>query len=338
MKNRTGMTAAVALVLAAAMMLGACARAKTPAEAYEYPADYPKYGTSDLARNKAGLSVEKEASMEQPDAPDGGFAYAEDDDAKIVWTGTVSMETTAWDETAAALSSLFASYGVQVMNSQERGGTSYYENGMDRKSARYAEYTLRVPSEHFADFMKGFENVKGSVTSSSTSRADMTKQYDENALVIDLLNTEYSELKELMSEAKDLSEILMLRDRMTEVMKEIKILSQTNNTIDYDVQYSRVTLSLREVMVYTDPDKGESWFTRFGKAFTEGASDFADFLGDVAIWFSGHLFYLILAVAIIGLPVFLIARKIRKKKGVKKSRKKVSAEKTEEVPEEKAEA
>ncbi|MBQ9910363.1 MAG: DUF4349 domain-containing protein [Lachnospiraceae bacterium] len=314
MKNRNRIMTVIATALSCVTLLAACSSAKQQAD----------YSHKTVRPQNAGFYEWTTASDNQfaeapADAENEWFEYAEDENSKIVWTGMVSMESTSWDETKAALRDLFTRYGVQVMDSHESGGTSYYENGTDRKNARSAEYILRVPSEHFGAFMNGFSEVKGSVTSSSVSRADMTKQYNENEITLDLLNTEYSELKELMKEAKDLSEILMLRDRMTEVMKEIKVLSQSNNTIDYDVQFSKVSLNLREVMVYTDPSKGESWFTRFGKAFAQGASDFLDFLGDAVIWFGGHLFYLILALAIIGLPIFFIIRKIRKKKGLKKN-------------------
>ncbi len=326
MINRNKIMTVIAVAFSCVMLLAACSSARQEAD-YAHNADRPKNGSL-----YEGALVSEDHSVEVPaGAENGWLEYANDENSKIVWTGMVSMESTSWDETTAALRELFARYGVQVMDSRESGGTSYYANGTDRKNARNAEYILRVPSEHFGEFMNGFSEVKGSVTSSSVSRADMTKQYNENEITLDLLNTEYSELKKLMKDAKDLSEILMLRDRMTEVMKEIKVLSQSNNTIDYDVQYSKVSLVLREVMVYTDPSKSESWFTRFGKAFAQGASDFLDFLGDAAIWLGGHLFYLILAFAIIGLPIFFIARKIRKKNGLKKNPKK--AENTTEIKE-----
>ena len=297
-----------AVLLTLAMLFGACSAAAAN-------------GKSGYALEEAKASPGYYNQVSAEDSSKGGasevpydFELATDESAKIVWTGSVSMETTEWEATVADLKALFAAYNVQIMTSNETGGTSYLSNGTPRKSARSASFTLRVPSENFGAFMDGFSSIKGSVTGSSKNRADLTKQYNENELELELLETEYEDLKRLLEQAKDLSEIMMIRDRMTQVMKEIKSLSQTNNTIDYDVLYSRVTLNLREVVVYSDPEKSENWFVRFGKSFVEGTSDFFEFLGDVVVWLGGHIFYLILIAALIGLPIILIVRGSRKRR------------------------
>ncbi|MBR4768524.1 MAG: DUF4349 domain-containing protein [Lachnospiraceae bacterium] len=302
---------ALAAIFTSLLLLTGCSAnsmsGKT-AENYSDSAAEMPYG-----ENYGGTSLyEREGSEEKTDSGTP-FELADDPNAKIVWTGSVGMETTEWNETMSGLKALFAKYGVQIMSAEEGGGNRYQSGGSVRTTARYATFVLRVPSENFADFMDGFGDVKGSVTGTKKSRADMTKQYNRNALELELLNTEYDDLKKLLSEAKDLNEIMMIRDRMTEVMTEIRSLSESNNKIDYDVQYSKVIYTLQEVLVYSDPSKTESWFVRFGKSFVNGAKAFGEFIGDAVIWLGENLFFLILfAVIFAVLPLIIIRSCIKK--------------------------
>ena len=262
------------------------------------------------AVDKENFMVEENTGGYAAEIP--GFEYVKDEKAKIIWTGTVSMETTNWEGTMEGLTDLFTACDVQVVSSEERGGTSYEVSGVKRTSARSANYVVRVPSEKFQEFMNGFGNVEGAVVSSNTSSADKTKQYNENELMLELLNTEYEDLKQLLASAKDLSEILLVRDRMTEVLAEIRQYSNANNAIDYDADYSRVSLSLREVVIYSDPEKADSLFVQVGKAFVQGLTGFIAVIGNVAVWLVGHLFYLILITGIAVLMIVLIRKGLRK--------------------------
>ena len=311
MKNRLWMILAV--VMAAVLVFAGCSAKNAEGTGnYYYDAEMP--------------NSENAKSDQYSGSDDAGFVLATDEGRKIVWTATIGMETTEWSATMAGLKTLFDAHGVQVMSANEQGGNYYEVSGATRRSARSVSYVLRVPSANFQAFMEGFSDVTGSVTKSTKSRADMTKVYDENALTIDLLQTEYDDLKELLKEAKDLTEIMLIRDRMTEVMTEIKKLNQANNDIDYNVDYSRVTLSLREVVVYSDPEKQENWFTRFGNGFVEGVTGFGTFMGEVIIWIFSHIFYLLLIAVAIWLPIFLIRRANRKRRAKREAAKAAQAQ------------
>ena len=322
----------LAIVLAMVLVAAGCSAAK---EAYN-----GNYAKEDAAYDYEDASSLYNSGNTSDPGASSSFDLANDAGLKIVWTGTVAMESTEWEKTITDLKALFSQYGVQVMASEESGGNRYETSGSIRTSARYLKMELRVPSENFGDFMDGLGKATGSVTNASKSRADLTKQYDSNELSLKLLNEEYEDLSKLMSEAKDLSEIMMIRDRMTEVMKEIRSLTETNNHIDYDVQYSRVTLTLREVVVYSDPEKEDSWIVRLGKSFAEGARNFVDGLGDFVVWLGGNIFQILLLVAIfVVIPIIIIRsciRKGKKKREAKDAEKKAGEAAKEAKPAENA--
>ena len=248
------------------------------------------------------------------DAGDPGFELAVDENAKIVWKGNVTFETTVWDDTMREMRAFFAECGASIMSSEESGGNRYETSGKVDYSAKSLRCTVRVPSENFAVFMDGFGKITGSVVRSSTSRSDMTKQYNSNELSLELLHTEYEDLKALLAKAETLEEIMTVRERMTEVMKEIRTLSQANNDIDYDVAFSEVSLAVTEVKIYSDPEKTESWTERIGKSFKDGIDAFVSFLDGASVWIVGNVILLAFLALSIWLPIFLIRRGVRKRR------------------------
>ena len=265
--------------------------------------------------------TEEAVEAEEPDMAyesSDSFSLAEGtgENEKIVWTGSVSMQTMQWDQTLQELGALFEKYGVQVMNASENTGSySYYSSSS--KMERYCSYELRVPSDNFKAFFDGFDGISGLVTSSNKYRTDMTKVYNDNSLRIELLQTEYDELNELMGRAETVDEILEIRDRMTEVLYELQSLQNANNTIDYDVDYSFVSLYLQEVVIYETEDV--SFGTRISYAIQDGWEGFVETLQDILIFILESLPFLIVFVALPIVIVIIVVKRIRKNKKQKKA-------------------
>ncbi|MBP5662506.1 MAG: DUF4349 domain-containing protein [Clostridia bacterium] len=253
-----------------------------------------------------------DADRESKTAQSDSFPLAEKDDpdAKIVWTGSVQMQTTDWSKTVDDLSQVFAQYGAEVISAEENSGASYYYGS--RANAKRAVYELRVPSETFAEFFDAFSDVNGSVTSAQKSREDMTRAYNDNALKIALLETEYNELKALMEKAGSVEEILAIRDRMTGVLYELESLNKANNQIDYDASWSRVTLTLQEVIVYSEVDA--DFGQRVKVAFINGWAEFASAMQEIFVFLLAALPWLLLLGGITVLTVLLIRRGNRKRR------------------------
>ena len=94
-------------------------------------------------------------------------------------------------------------------------------------------------------FYESLSEVDGTITSSNVNIEDKTKTYKDNAKRMEILQTEYNELKELMEKANTVEEILSIKERMTNVTYEIETLKGTNDTIDYDADYGSISLTLQ---------------------------------------------------------------------------------------------
>ena len=234
------------------------------------------------------------------DGSSGGsmdLATENDPNAKIVWTGNADIETTVWNDTINDIIGLSNEYGVQVMSSSSRDGDDYWYSSKSHSYAgRSMTYELRVPSEKFGEFFDSLGDVNGRLMSSSKSRADMTGVYKDNARQIELLEAEYEYLKGLLDQAADVTEMLSVRDRMTDVLYDLERLNAKNDSIDYDAVWSKVTLSVTEVIVYQEDDS--PFFIRMGAAFV---SSWADFVGviETAIIFIIHVLPYGIVLAII---------------------------------------
>ena len=127
------------------------AAAETPMEAPAEPEEEFAYDT--VATTEAGSGA-----AETPEPDDSVADYT----AKIIYTASVSIETTEFDKAVAALESQVQKIGGFVESSNVTGDTQYNADGTTSIVNRWAYYTVRIPCEQFEAFLhetEGFGNV-----------------------------------------------------------------------------------------------------------------------------------------------------------------------------------
>ena len=152
--------------------------------------------------------------------------------------------------------------------------------------------------------MDDLDSITGHVNSKSQDAEDLTRQYSETASKIASLKTQESRLLTFMEQAKDISEMLEIEDRLADVRYEIETLLNQNNDIDLRVQYSTLTLTVNEVVDYDTT--GMSFGQRVVRAFSNSTSGFVHVVQGIIILVILLLPYLIIA-AIVG--IILVATK-----------------------------
>ena len=131
------------------------AAAETPMEAPAEPEEEFAYDT--VATTEAGSGA-----AETPEPDDSVADYT----AKIIYTASVSIETTEFDKAVAALESQVQKIGGFVESSNVTGDTQYNSDGTTSIVNRWAFYTVRIPCEQFEAFLHETEGF-GNVTSTS---------------------------------------------------------------------------------------------------------------------------------------------------------------------------
>jgi hypothetical protein len=149
------------------------------------------------------------------------------------------------------------------------------------------------------------------VTSSTETAEDITLQYVDTAARVSALETEQTRLLELLAAAEDLSEILEIEKRLSEVSYMLESHASQLRTYDNLVDYATVHLNLREVTQLTPTDEPTVW-ERISRGFGETLDDLWNNTTNFFVWFIVNLPRLVIWAGVVT-AIALLSRKLRRK-------------------------
>ena len=312
----------VALLLVFLLLFTACGAKE---EAMATPGYNPQVPTETPAETPAmEEAVEEEVALDSvvntsSQSKEDGMTveevqtYAE----KIIYTGHVYMETTAFDEAVAALDHAVAQYGGFVQDSSVSGNAQYNDDGSTVICDRWAYYTVRIPTDKFSDFMALTEGI-GNVINSSRNAQNVTSQYTDYEARLESLYTQEERLLAMLEESGDLESLITLEARLSEVRYEIESIERNLRNLDQKLAFSTVNLELREVEIYTPTATVQRTFgEKLSDAFADGWKGFVRGVQRFILWFAEALPGLVLWAVIIGggvLTFFGVKKRIVRKK------------------------
>jgi len=129
------------------------------------------------------------------------------------------------------------------------GNVGYYydERTKSQEEMRYASINLRVPSDKLDDMVAYVEGL-GEVRTKSLNTTDQTDYYYDIDSQIENLKVREERLREIMDKAEKISDILEIERELSRVRNEIDGLTRNLKNIDKRVDYSSMTIQLREVL------------------------------------------------------------------------------------------
>jgi len=310
-----------AALLACALLFASCAKdaaylAAEPGYYYEEEAttaaaEYDYEAADTLQMRVASNEYAGEAETNAPNAP--APVPSSTAGRKLVKNITAEIETLEFDAYLQAVEAKTAALGGHV-HSKQTGDYGYYGQTIDR--CRRASLVLRIPAQAL-DELKGSLGKLGKVTSINESVRDETMSYNDTAAHIEALKVERDALLNLMGNAKDLKDLILLQERVTDVRRQLNSLEGALRLLDDQVALSTVTLSVTEVVELTPDPKPEpkGWFARTWTGFRDNLRGVVRWLGELL---SGLIVALPWLVAV-GIPVaaviFVWLRRRKKKKG-----------------------
>ena len=302
MKKRLSLILSLLLLAAVLCGCGGSRSADYSSKAYEaayvddYYYDMPAEAPAAMAMEEGYWAGELSAgtSAARTDVPpDMG-------NVKMIYTASVDMESTDFDQAVQAIADLTA----------ECGG--YYESSSmsDRGSDISASFSVRVPADRYRVFLEKAGTLCH-VTYQQESAEDVSETYYDTAGRLETQKTKLARLQELLAEAKHMEDIIVLENEISDTEETIDRLSGTLRHYDALVAYSTVSISLKEVKVFTEVvPVTETFGTRFASAFKSGLQDFAEALGDIAVALAYSWLWLVLIAAVV--IVILLATKKRR--------------------------
>ena len=182
------------------------------ADSYDY--DYDTY-TSDVGYSEeAGSGVRTmmvgAANDAMPEAASAKSAVAED--KKIIRNVSLTIKTSAYDDSMASLTALLSQYGGYLESSSE------YTNNRD---LRTASLTLRIPADSLDAFLSNTGEL-GRITSRNMSSTDVTASYQDTAARLENQKLLLARLQALTDTAGDLSDLLALETQLADTQYNIE--------------------------------------------------------------------------------------------------------------------
>ena len=222
---------------------------------------------------------------------------------KIIRTASLSITTSAFDDSLATLRSLCETSGGWVAYASESSGST----------RRTASLTLRIPAAQLDAFLEGAGGA-GRVTRREESADDVTESYYDTKARLETQQALMARLQVLVTDAADLSDLLALESQIADTQYQIDSLQARLNSTDRQVDYATVNVSLKEELPSDSiTDVEMTLGQRIGHALTTGWEIFTSFLGDTAVFLVAALpFLALLAMAWI---IIRLVRRSRRHKG-----------------------
>lgn len=229
---------------------------------------------------------------------------------KLIKTVELEAETEDLDALLTALSARIGELGGYVESQQVYNGSAY-----STRYSRNASLTIRIPAESLDGFV---DHVAGStnIVSNHAYIDDVTLTYVATESRVNALLTEEARLLELMGQAENMSDLLEIEARLTDVRYELESVTSQLNVLENQVSYSTVYLSVDEVQQYT-PAAEESFWQRVSGGFADSLRSIGDGVVELTVFVLVKLPYLVLIAAAGAVLFLLIRHNYRKKKGRK---------------------
>lgn len=234
-----------------------------------------------------GAWAETEVAEDSGQAEDGASDRLEN--AKMIYTARMEVETTAFDTAAADLRTL-----VEILGGYfEQAAVHNYGSGY-----RSGDYTVRVPADQFQPFLDRVGTLCHVTYQEQTSENVSEAYYDAESRLA-TQRTKLERLQNLLAQAENMEDIITIESAISDTELEIERLTGTLRQYDALVDYATVHLSLQEVYQLSNVEEpATSFASRMGAAFASGWRGFVGALESLVVALAyGWVWLLLLAAA-----------------------------------------
>lgn len=228
-------------------------------------------------------------------------------DQKIITTLNLDAQTEDMDPLLENINAKISQLGGYMESQEIYNGSSY-----NSYRYRHAYLTIRIPADQLHSFVELVEE-QANVVSQSTTTENVTLTYVGIESRITALETEQARLLELLAQAENMEDLLLIESRLTEVQAELEEYTSRLRVMDNKINYSTIHLNLEEVKEYTPvEDEPKTVWERIGSGLSENLKDIGNGFVDFFVWLVVAIPYLAI-IGVIAAVVILVIRKATKK-------------------------
>lgn len=303
MKQKKLLAFLLALVMTVSV-LSACGASSNKgvamdAMAPEAPMENMKYEVADDAIYSSASTVSGDGSAAQTNQ-------------KLIRKVNIDAETEDLEALLPKLLEQIAKLEGYVENQELYNGSSY-----SSYRHRRANLTIRIPARNLDGFIQQVKDVSN-VVSYNESQEDVTLTYVSTESRIKALEVEQERLLELLSKAENMSDLLEIETRLTDVRYELESVTSQLLVLANKVDYATIYLSIDQVKVYTEVEEQTVW-QRISTGFKQNLKDIGENAQDFFVWVVTYSPQLVLWGVIIFAAVTILRRKAKRTKSKKQS-------------------
>lgn len=228
---------------------------------------------------------------------------------KKIYRGNLQLESVKFQDaydTIHALSNQYKAY----FESDSVGASSGY---LESDSYQTANMTIRIPAEHFTEFMNQIDAMDTvAVVNKNVYVDDVSESYYDIENRLESAETKLTRLQKLMDEATNMTDIIEIENAISDAEYMVEYLQGQLQSYDSQIAYSYVNIRLTEVTALTMTVKAVGYGHKLVESFTSGFTNGVEFFGNiilklVQLWF---VLLVVLVCIFVGRKVW----KIRKAK------------------------
>ena len=233
---------------------------------------------------------------------------------KLIRRVNIDAETENLDALLVQLQAQISASNGYIESQDLYNGSSYsnYRN-------RNANLTIRIPADKLDGFVVQLKDASN-VVNYSESQEDVTLTYVSTESRIKALETEQERLLELLSQAENMSDLLEIEARLTDVRYELESVTSQLLVLANKVDYATINLYISQVKEYTEVDEQTVW-QRISNGFKENLKDIGEGAVDFFVWLVTYSPQLVLSAAVIAGGSVLLRRVKAKKCNCRKGKK-----------------
>lgn len=246
-----------------------------------------------IAETAADYGYSSSYEEESPIRSEGASVAA---NRKLIKTVSLDVETENFDSTIHELEAQTDFYGgyIESVNIYNRYSST----------RRTASYIIRIPAEKIDSFSGEIGNLCNILTRSERQE-DITLQYVDTESECNALRIEQERLLELLKTAENLTDILEIETRLTEIRYRLESVESQLRKYDDLVAFATVNLDIEEVEIYT-PTEEKGFWEKLGDGFIDSIQGVWSLMKGLFYLFVVALPYLAFIAAVIATVVFIV--------------------------------
>lgn len=233
----------------------------------------------DMAQNKEGINLEK-----------------------LVYSADIAVETMEFDDTTEKINAIIKNNsGIIEQREFYDGGHWDYVDGYKISGERSLHITVRVPTERFDGFINDVGGV-GNIKRMDSRVDNISQQYYSSKAYLESYQNQLKELQNMYKRTNTIEEMIKVEERIADVEARILMLTTEIQSMDLDVDYSKVNIDIEEVIKYSEremPAEKRTFLNRVWLECKDSWHSLLTFIENLILWFISAVWKIAIFVLIV---------------------------------------